>query len=54
MPGIIAHLEFLVGSSQDVLDGDKRLLEEWEMYVVTSCFLFQGQCSHTTEDFAIP
>jgi hypothetical protein len=34
MPGIIAHLDFLVGSSQDVLDGDKRLLEEWETYVV--------------------
>jgi hypothetical protein len=36
MRGIIDHLEFLVGSSQDVLDGDKRLVEEWETYVATS------------------
>jgi hypothetical protein len=39
MPGIINHLEFLVGSSKDALDGDKRLLEEWETYVATFYYL---------------
>lgn len=30
MSRIISHLEFLVGSSKDALDNDRRLLEEWE------------------------
>ncbi|RDB22853.1 putative helicase mug81 [Hypsizygus marmoreus] len=30
MPGISSHLEFLVGSSQDAADSDKRVLNEWD------------------------
>lgn len=30
MSEVFNHLEFLVGSSQDTSDGDKRVLEDWE------------------------